>query len=95
MLLRGFVARVFVGLGVVASLVAPAAGGPLVDCCSDSATFCILGFVGGAAACNAAGGALFQANACTAVPDCGVAHQLKVEALVEIEVPPEPRSSDD
>ena len=84
MLLRGFVAQLFVGLGVVTSLVAPAAGGPLQDCCSDSATFCILGFVGGAAACTAAGGALFQANACTAVPDCGVAHQLKAEAVAQL-----------
>ncbi len=86
MLLRRFVAQLFVGLGVVTSLVAPAAGGPLQDCCSDSATFCIPGFVGGAAACTAAGGTLFQANACAGF-DCGVAHQLKAEAVVELEFP--------
>ncbi len=86
MLLHGFVAQVFVGLGVVTSLVAPAAGGPLQDCCSNSATFCIPGFVGSAAACTAAGGTLFQANACAGF-DCGVAHQLKAEAVVELEFP--------
>ncbi len=86
MLLRGFVARFFVGIGVVTSLVAPAAGGPLVDCCSDGATFCTLPSAGGAAACNALGGMLFQANACAGF-DCGVAHQLKAEAAVELEFP--------
>ncbi len=85
MLLRRFVARVFVGLGVVTGLVAPAIGGPLVDCCSDG-TFCTLPSVGGAAACNALGGTLFQANACAGF-DRGVAHHLKAKAAVELEVP--------
>ena len=80
---------ILVALLVVIPSPRPATSGPLVDCCQKlgAGGFCVIPWVGGGGACGAFGGVLFRANACTAVPDCGVAHQLVAAASATIQTP--------
>ena len=71
----------------------PAAAGRLQDCCSKQNAFCIIPYAPGAAACNAAGGMFFAANACTkATKECGVVHQRTATGTVSLQTQPSGQS---
>src|SRR5438876_11426500 len=67
----------------------PAAAGRLQDCCSKKNTFCIIPYAPGAAACNAAGGMFFAADACTNLTqECGVVHQRTATGTISLQTQP-------
>ena len=83
------VARIAMITAAFLLLARPAPGGRLQDCCSKKNSFCTIPYAAGAAACNAAGGMFFAANACTNLTqECGVVHQRTATGTITLQTQP-------